>query len=260
MQLLSDGQMNEEGGARGNREAKAGVGGVFSLVDPQRINELQQHRRRGVAARDPDPVRLRHDPRLPHDLPDPAGHRQLVRPERRLRGPPVRRARVGRGRPQADLQPDGRRLARAALGPHLRGRRRGPVPELRDGRRAREGRAGPRTTRPPTRSSPASSTTPPTASRRPGATTTRPTCPSSGCGTSTCRRSRPPSTRARTRRCARSTPSTASRAAPTSGSRPTSSRSEWGFDGFIESDYTAVDELLQPRHGRRRRPTRAPRR
>ena len=41
MQLLSDGQMNEEGGARGNREAKAGVGGVFSLVDPKRINELQ---------------------------------------------------------------------------------------------------------------------------------------------------------------------------------------------------------------------------
>ena len=41
MQLLSDGQMNEEGGARGDREAKAGVGGVFSLVDPDRINHLQ---------------------------------------------------------------------------------------------------------------------------------------------------------------------------------------------------------------------------
>ncbi|HET8950603.1 MAG TPA: beta-glucosidase BglX [Solirubrobacteraceae bacterium] len=41
VQLLSDGQMNEENGARGNREAKAGVGGVFSLVDPKRINELQ---------------------------------------------------------------------------------------------------------------------------------------------------------------------------------------------------------------------------
>ena len=41
VQLLSDGQMNEEDGAAGNREAKAGVGGVFSLVDPKRINELQ---------------------------------------------------------------------------------------------------------------------------------------------------------------------------------------------------------------------------
>ena len=116
-------------------------------VQPRRPPAHQRaaaHRRRAVAARHPDPVRLRHDPRLPHDLPDPAGDRQLVRSRGRLRGPPVRRARVGRGRPQADLQPDGRRLARAALGPHLRGRRRGPVPELRHGRRAREGRAGPR--------------------------------------------------------------------------------------------------------------------
>ena len=143
VQLLSDGQMNEEGGARGDREAKAGVGGVFSLVDPREDQRVPEGRGGGVEARDPDPVRLRHDPRLPHDLPDPAGHRQLVRPERGLRGPPVRRPGVGRRRPQADLQPDGRRLARAALGPHLRGRRRGPVPELRHGRRAREGGAGP---------------------------------------------------------------------------------------------------------------------
>ena len=31
-------------------------------------------------------------------------------------------------------------------------------------------------------------------------------------------------------------------------------KGEWGFDGFIESDYTAVAELLQPRHGRGRVP------
>ena len=42
VQLLSDGQMNEEGGARGDREAKAGVGGVFSLVDPVKINHFQK--------------------------------------------------------------------------------------------------------------------------------------------------------------------------------------------------------------------------
>ena len=48
-----------------------------------------------------------------------------------------------------------------------------------------------------------------------GVTTTRPTCPSSGCATSTCRRSRPRSTPARTPRCARSTRSTACRAAAT---------------------------------------------
>jgi beta-glucosidase-like glycosyl hydrolase len=34
--------MNEEGGARGDREAKAGVGGVFSLVDPVKINHFQK--------------------------------------------------------------------------------------------------------------------------------------------------------------------------------------------------------------------------
>jgi beta-glucosidase len=42
VQLLSDGQMNEEDGARGDREAKAGVGGVFSLVDPVKINHFQK--------------------------------------------------------------------------------------------------------------------------------------------------------------------------------------------------------------------------
>ena len=110
-----------------------------------------------------------------------------------------RRARVGDGRHQADLQPDGRRLARAALGPDRRGRRRGPVPRLGDRRRPGQGRPGPRLLARPTRSSPASSTSPPTASPRAAATTTRPTCPSSGCATSTCRRSRPRSTPAPTR-------------------------------------------------------------
>ena len=138
IQLISDGQINED-----PTWADKPVGGVFSLVDPVKINEYQ-NRAMSLAAAHPDPVRLRHDPRLPHDLPDPARRRQRVRPERRLAGPQVRRARVGRGRPQADLQPDGRRLARAALGPHLRGRRRGSVPQLRLRGRAREGRPGPR--------------------------------------------------------------------------------------------------------------------
>ena len=178
----------------------------------------------GLGPEDPDPLRLRHDPRLPHDLPDPARRGQLVRPERRRDRPQVRRPRVGGGRPEADLQPDGRRLARAALGPHLRGGRRGPVPQLGVRGRAREGRPGHATTRSPTRSSPASSTTPPTASRRAGATTTRPTCRCGGCTTSTCRRSRRRSTPAATPRCARSTRSTGRRAAPTRSSRPTCSR------------------------------------
>ena len=41
VQLLSDGQMAEENGQAGDRAAKAGVGGVFSLVDPDKINHFQ---------------------------------------------------------------------------------------------------------------------------------------------------------------------------------------------------------------------------
>ena len=84
---------------------------------------------------------------------------------------------------------------------------------------------------------------PRTASPRAVASTTPPTCPSSGCATSTCRRSRPRSTPAPTPRCARSTRSTASRDAPTHETETDILKHEWGFDGFIESDYTAVAEL-----------------
>ena len=74
-------------------------------------------------------------------------------------------------------------------------------------------------------------------------TTTRPTCPSSGCGTSTCRRSRRRSTPAPTRSCARSTRSTACRAAATDYLMTDILKGEWGFDGFVESDWTAVAEM-----------------
>ena len=45
------------------------------------------------------------------------------------------------------------------------------------------------------------------------------------------------------RRCARSTRSTACRAARTSYTETHILKERWGFDGFIESDYTAVAEL-----------------
>ena len=87
---------------------------------------------------------------------------------------------------------------------------------------------------------------------------------SSGCGTSTCRRSRPRSTPART-------PSMCSfnaiNGVPGCANKYTETnilKQRWGFDGFIESDYTAVAELracppvnpderpLRPRHRRGR--------
>ena len=103
------------------------------LRGPPRRRRLQRDRPRAdqqVPARGgrqlppghPDPVRLRHDPRLPDGVPDPAGHGQQLRSQRRQGRPPHRRFRVGRRRAQADLQPDGRRLARGALGPDRRGR------------------------------------------------------------------------------------------------------------------------------------------
>ena len=134
--LLSDGQITDADGQ------ESGSAAVFSLTDPGKIDQFQHDGGRAVAPAHPDPVRVRHDPRLPHGVPDPAGDGGQLRPERGGRRRHDRRARVGRGRHQADLQPDGRRLARAALGPDRRGRRRGPVPRLGDGGGARRGGQG----------------------------------------------------------------------------------------------------------------------
>ncbi len=95
-----------------------------------------------VAAEDPDPVRLRHHSRLPDDLPHPARRGQQLRPVCRDGGRHDRRPRDRHRRHQADLRADGRRLPRAAMGPHRRGRRRGPVPGRRVRRREGEGLPG----------------------------------------------------------------------------------------------------------------------
>ena len=266
VQLLSDGQVTDA-------DAQAGVGGVFSLTDPERINELQHIAVEKSRLGHPDPVRLRHHPRLPDDLPGPAGRGELVRPGGRRR--PTHRigARESAdGRAQADLQPDGRRLPRAALGPDRRGRRRGPVPRLGDGGRARQGRPGQRLRRAATRSSPASSTS--SAYGQPEGGRDYNTTDMSE---SRLRNLYLPPFKAAidagvghgdvlVQRDQRR-PGLREQATP----RPTSSRSEWGFDGFIESDYTAVAETprlpaedarrgpVRPRHrgrrpgGRRRR-------
>ena len=135
IQLLSDGQITDADAQKRRRRR----------VQPRRSGEdqpLPAHRGREVPAAHPDPVRVRHDPRLPDDLPGAAGRGEQLRPGARQDRRGDRRPRVRDRRPQADLQPDGRRLARAALGPDRRGQRRGPVPRVGDGRRAREGRAG----------------------------------------------------------------------------------------------------------------------
>ena len=197
-------------GEAGEEEARNGLGSVLSLTDPARIRRLQEiaveESRLGI------PILFAFDTIHGYRtvFPIPLGTGASFDPKMAAADAELRRPRVDRGRPQADLRPDGRRLARAALGPHLRGRRRGPLPELGDGRRTRQGDAGRRLQRE------RQADRQPQALRRIRraggrvATTRRPTCPSSGCGTSTCRRSRRRSMPAPTRSCARSTRSTAS--------------------------------------------------
>ena len=72
IQLLPDFMVTDD-------EVRKGLGSVLSVTDPRRIRDLQPDRRRGVASEDPDPVRLRHHPRLPDHLPNPARRRRELR-------------------------------------------------------------------------------------------------------------------------------------------------------------------------------------
>ncbi len=115
----------------GHRRRRARRGG--RRVQPGRPGPDQPaaaHRGGAVPAAHPDPVRVRHHPRLPDHLPDPARRGQRVRPLGGAGRRHGRRPGDRHGRHQAGLLADGRRLARAALGPDRRGQRRGPVPGL----------------------------------------------------------------------------------------------------------------------------------
>ena len=101
---------------------EAGVGGVFSLTDPVKINQLQH-----IAVEQSRlhiPILFAYDTIHGYRtiFPIPLGAASSFDPDVAPTDAHDRRPRVGRGRHQADLQPDGRRLARAALGPHRRGR------------------------------------------------------------------------------------------------------------------------------------------
>ena len=141
VQLLSDGQVTDA-------DAEAGVGGVFSLVDPAKINHLQH-----IAVEQSRlhiPILFAYDTIHGYRtiFPVPLGAASSFDPQVAADRRHDRRPRVRDGRAQAGLQPDGRRLPRAPLGPHRRGQRRGPVPRLRDGGRPGQGRAGQPTTPP----------------------------------------------------------------------------------------------------------------
>jgi beta-glucosidase len=134
LQLDADWQINDDG-------ARAGIGGVFSLTDPARIDHLQH-----VAV---EQSRL-HIPILfafdtihgyPHGVPDPARQASSFDPSVPTADDTIGAA---RRRPSASSRSTARwstsRTSRA--GADRRGRRRGSVPRLGARRRAREGRAG----------------------------------------------------------------------------------------------------------------------
>ena len=204
--LLSDGQMKEH-----PEEARRPIGAVFSETDPALINKYQHDAVENSRLHIPILFAFDTIHGFRTIFPIPLGTASSFDPsvaqtDHRIGA--FESAAVGLKQiysPMVDVSHEPRwgRISEAS--------RRGPVPQLRDGGRARAGRAGQRLQPRRTRSSRASSTTSPTASPRPAATTTRPTCRTAGCGTSTCRRSRRRSTPAPTPRCARSTRSTACR-------------------------------------------------
>ena len=105
-------------------DAKAGVGGVFSLTGLAKINHLQKVAVEQSRLHIPI-LRPRHHPRLPHGLPGAAGRGEPVwtptsRASTRGRGP-----RVGHRRHRAGLQPDGD-VRTSPLGSHRRGTGRTP--------------------------------------------------------------------------------------------------------------------------------------
>ena len=92
------------------------------------------HRGRGEPARHPAADGPRRDPRLPHDLPDPARAGRGVEPAARDGLRRRRRRGGGRGRLPVDVRADDGHRARPALGPDRRGLRRGHAPCERPGR------------------------------------------------------------------------------------------------------------------------------
>ena len=231
---------------------RPGQGRARRGLQPDRPGEDQPPpARRGgaVAAAHPDPVRLRHDPRLPHGVPDPARQRRAASTRRSppptTRSPLARRRRSGSSRSTARWSTS--RTSPAGAGsPRARARTRTSARCSRPrGSRPRRATTTPRSTR----SSQAPSTSPRTASPRAGASTTRRTCPSSGCWNMYL----PPfkaaiDAGADTVMCSFNAIS----GVPGCANHETETdilKQEWHFDGFIESDYTAVDELI--RHGSR---------
>ena len=233
MQLLSDGQITDA-------EAAKGVGGVFSLTDPQKINHLQH-----VAVEQSRlhiPILFAYDTihgfRTVFPVPlaeassfDPAvANADASYGARETAATGIKQV-YG---PMVDVSHDPR------WGRIVEGSGEDPTSAW-SWRRPGCVAIRATTTAHPTRLSPMSSTWPRTDNPKAAVSTTPPTCRRSACTTCTCRRSRPRSSRVATAMCSfnaiNGVPGCANRQIETDILK------QWGFDGFIESDYTAVAEL-----------------
>ena len=167
-------------------------GGCRRCLQPHRPGEdrpLPARRGRAVPPAHPDPVRLRHHPRIPHDLPRAARVCQTCRPVGRPRLQPGGRpgsrpwsASKQVYAPMVDVSHEprwGRIVEGNGEDPYLGSALAAASVK---GSQGNDYSARDRVVASP-------STTWPTASPRAGATTTPPTSPSSGCATCTCRRS-----------------------------------------------------------------------
>jgi beta-glucosidase len=214
VQLLSDGQITDA-------DAKAGVGGVFSLVDAVKINHFQHvaveqsrlhipilfaydtiHGYRTIfpvplgAASSFDPAIARTDASIGARESATVGIKQVYSPMLDVSHEP-RWGRIVEGNGEDPF-----------LGSEM------GVARVQGAQGDNYGASNKVVASP--------STTSPTASPKAAGTTTPQTCPSSGCATSTSRRSMQLSTPVRAPSCAPSMPSTVCRAARTTTPRPTS--------------------------------------
>ena len=104
------------------------VGSLLFVTGAGRDQPAAAARARRQPARHPRALRLRRDPRLPHHPPGADRDGGLLGPGDDRARAGGRRAGGARRRHPLDLRADGRHRPRSALGPHRRGRRRGPVP------------------------------------------------------------------------------------------------------------------------------------
>ena len=127
LQLLPDNQVTEE-------DVRNGVGAVFSLTDPAKIAELQKIAT--TESKHKIPLLFAYDTihGFRTTFPIPLAQASSFDPDVTTTDATIAARETAAVGIKQSYSADGRRVARAALGPHRRGLRRGPVPRARSSR------------------------------------------------------------------------------------------------------------------------------